>query len=273
MRSPMPRTPYTKPVSPLSAAKEAASSLAPADAWAGWRPKGWAGEWGIADVLLAAEKAKAKARREETLLKCELEAVANEKLLRDCYNTPAWVPRLVAHVAGIEAWHCDPFANPTASGMLATCAVKLDGSSADKDGLAQTEDGAPLNWRGDTFANGPHSDPAPWVDLCRAHGQSNVTAALVQRTGTRWYTTRGLPCDLEIDLGRLAYEAPPGLPIRHAPPNGSAVLLWVPHLRADILAGRFRPYLLEVDVGKRKPQLVVVRPGFAGPADVRKFEG
>lgn len=271
----MPRTTYQRSPSALAAAEADAPIIAAnADAWGGWRPRGWSCKalkaaqgpeagWSIADVLLEAEKAKAggKTRARSAL---ELEVMANEKLLRDCYNTPAWVPAVTAIVAGITSWHCDSFYNPTAPGMLARCKVKLDGSDDANNGLAVDEEGRPLNWRGSTFANGPHSNPRPWVRAADRHGQEHIAAALVQQNGAGWYYQEGIKADLEICLGRLPYCAPPGLPPRQAPPLGSAVLLWVPRMRESIRAGEFEPYAINVNTGARRRHLVIVRQATAG---------
>jgi len=297
--------------SALQAAKDAGPSLtAAANAWGSWRPRGWLGTWEVADVLLAAEKAKAKLKRakvqirstaegkrlrtlaegagmteedlcrlldemdaktaaENALTEHDLEAVANEKLLRDCYNTPIWVPAVVALIAGIDAWETDPFHNPTATGMLRRCTTKCNGEGDAGDGLRIA------NWRGPVFANGPHSKPKPWLKLCDEHGQTNVTAALVQQNGSGTYYEHAMRADLEINLGRLPYVAPPGLPPRQAPPLGSAVLLWVPAQRERIREEGYKIRAIDVDVGGKKRHRVIVRAATAGlplvPEDPEKL--
>lgn len=260
----MTRTAHHRSKKPLTAAIEAAPSLV-SDAWGDWRPLTWKGEPGeIAEVLLAAEAAKAKAARGEALSEEEVAGIHNEGLIRDCYNTRPWVTELCAWLCGIECFETDPFANPTARGMLARARVKLDGRTPESDGLAAGPDGRPLYWIGSAFANGPHSHPERWVKLCALHGQDNIAVSLCPSDGTKWYLEQGLTCDLEVSLGRLNYDAPPGLPPREASPRASAALIWAPHLRPLIRAGELRAFALEVDTGKKKPQIVTVRPGFAG---------
>lgn len=230
------------------------------DDWASaYRPVGWIGDLKYEDVLLASGLARAKRERGEPLSRQEIDTIACEEALRDCYATRAWVWDLAAALAGIEAFDTDPFANPWAKGLAAKCPRKLDGFNG-RDGLAATADGRPKFWRGACPVNGPHSCVQRWVGLCAAHGARNVVAAVCPSDGTRWYQEIGLTCDIEVLLGRLNYDAPPGLPAANNSPRGSSLLIWAPALR-DEQGSTFRAQMLRVDIGARKKKLCVARPG------------
>lgn len=202
----------------------------------------------------------------------------NEALLRDCYVTPAAVWQLATDLACLHlhdlsvdqeiaegfSWDCDPFSNPSAQGYAARARVKLDGTSEDRDGLDFTEEGRPANWVGNCLVNGPHSKPATWLSLCDMHGQQNVVAAVCPLDGTQWYHRHAAQADVMVSLGRLNYEAPPGLPPRFASPRGSSLLLWIPRLRQAIWEGKLPSHYRQINLGKKEPSIVVVTPGLAG---------
>lgn len=243
------------------------ATLDDSPAWCAWRPVGWRGGATPEATYLPGRAAEEKAKRGVTLDLAEEIALHNLALLRDCYNTPAWVWEIASALAEVGEWETDPFWNPSAVGAAALTSLKLDGSEG-RDGLATDSTGAPL-WRGPTLVNGPHSDPAAWVRLCPIHGRDNPVAAVVPCDGVKWYREIGLSADLEVALGRLNYEAPPGLPPRQSSPRASSLLLWVPHLRNEIrTARRFaEPIAWRINHAPRKP-VVIVRRAFAGTVDV-----
>lgn len=234
--------------------------------WGTWRPRGWRGGLSPEATYPLGRSAEEKARRRVPLTLDEEVALSNLALLRDCYNTPVWVWELASRYAEIGAneWGCDPFWNPSAVGASLVARVKLDGHSPERDGLAVTDEGRPRHWQGPALVNGPHSDPAAWVRLCAAHGEREVVAAVVPCDGVRWYREIALTCDLEVALGRLNYEAPPGMPPANASPRASSLLLWIPHRRAEIKEGRLGlPLAFRVEHAPRRP-VVIVRRGFGG---------
>lgn len=239
--------------------------------WGDWRPVGWVGSQRPEDVLLPALEARAAQERHEPLTQAQVDVLHNEALLRDCYTTRPWVWSLAAYLAGIARFDCDPFWNPSAQGLAAIQGMtRLDGRSLKTDGLATHADGRPYFWRGACCVNGPHSEPARWVKMSAIHGRDHVVAAVVPCDGVGWYRELGLTCDLEINLGRLNYDAPPGLPPREASPRGSALLIWSPHVRRS--PELQRPRAIAVNTGARKPFLAIVRPGLGGPIDMEKIE-
>ena len=268
-----PRTPHhnrarTQLEIPTLAAPPPTLDYSPA--WRLWRPVGWRGGATPEATYLPGREAEERAKKNLPLtLDAEI-ALHNLALLRDCYNTPAWVWEIASALAGFAGheWDCDPFWNPSAVGAAASTTVKLDGSSPERDGLA-SDDGLPRHWRGNTLVNGPHSDPAAWVSLCAAHGVAHTVAAVVPCDGVKWYREIGLSADVEVALGRLNYEAPPGLPPRQSSPRASSLLLWIPHLRDEIRAGRrfVEPLAWRINHAPRKP-VVIVRRAFAGTVDV-----
>lgn len=243
------------------------TTLDDSPAWQLWRPVGWRGGATPEATYLPGRDAEERAKKNLPLTLDDEVALHNLALLRDCYNTPAWVWEIASGLAGHE-WDCDPFYNPSAVGPAAKASVKLDGSSPERDGLA-SDNGLPRHWRGNALVNGPHSDPAAWVSLCAAHGVAHTVAAVVPCDGVKWYREIGLTADLEVALGRLNYEAPPGLPPRQSSPRASSLLLWIPHLRNEIRAGRWyaEPIAWRIDHAPRRP-VVIVRRAFAGAVDI-----
>ena len=116
--------------------------------------------------------------------------------------------------------------------------------------------------------NGPHSDPAAWVSLCAAHGVAHTVAAVVPCDGVKWYREIGLSADVEVALGRSTTRRRPGFAAA-VEPAGLVALLWIPHLRGEIRAGRrfVEPLAWRINHAPRKP-VVIVRRAFAGTVDV-----
>lgn len=240
------------------------SSPPPSSAWGDWRPRGWVGTGRPEDVLTPALEAQAKSRRGEPLEQDEVDAVVNLALLRDCYNTRRWVWQLALHIAQtngypeMRGFNCDPFWNPSAQGLASIVEVRLDHSSPEHDGLALCDDGLPRNWRGSCLVNGPHSDPRTWLKAAALHGRQHVVAAVVPCDGTKWYQEIGLAgFHVEVNLGRLNYDPPPGLPPRDASPRGSALLITLPAAKTP-----FKPtaYAIEAERTRKGPKIVVARP-------------
>jgi hypothetical protein len=266
----MARTPHTARATtsdPIPAVEPDTTPRHSSPTWQLWRPVGWRGPLTpeeVGPLGLAAEK---KRKHNLPINLAEEVALHNLALLRDCYCTPAWVWELASWLAwGTRggAWQTDAFWNPSAVGAAAVVPIKLDGSDDEHDGL-KARDGAPALWCGATLVNGPHSDPGAWIRLCAAHGTNNVVAAIAPADGVIWYRTEALGADIEVNLGRLNYEVPPGLPLRQSSPRGSALLLWAPHLRERVKNGDLfsRPAAYKITNAPRAP-VVIVRSGFCG---------
>jgi hypothetical protein len=215
-----------------------------------WRPHGWrSGQAPLDDVLAAALAAKGCKKRGEPLSQAHVDALADRKLLLDCYATPRWVWRLAGYICGVEPgeWCGDPFHNPwsrAAQENLAPDAWRFDGSTPDLDGLrtyGETDDGLlghkptdPM-WPGfgPILANGPHSANGKWLPLCAAAGRSRIVVAVVPLDVVGWYVDHGMTCDLEVQLGRVDYDPPPGVTLTTGNERCSSLLIWLPHTREE----------------------------------------
>lgn len=243
-----------------------------------WRPVGWqSGALPLDAVLLAAAEAKGRKKRREPLTVADFAAMSDAKLLADCYATPRWVWALAGRICGVKAgeWCGDPFHNPwsrAAAEQLAEDAWRFDGSTPDLDGLRITwidigeEDPAMVPaWpgTGPVLANGPHSDNGAWVPLAAAAGRSRIVVAVVPSDAVGWYIEHGLQCDLEVQLGRLDYDPPPGLSIT-SNERCSSLLIWVPETRGEFID----PMMILTRDDKGKLRRCPLRPGLRNPATV-----
>jgi len=330
-----------------------------------WRPLGWrSGQATLDTVLAAALAAKGCKRRGEPLSQAQVDALADRKLLLDCYATPRWVWRLAGYICGVKAgeWVGDPFHNPwskAAQENLAPDAWRFDGSTPDLDGLATwagpvcpgwhtgrnlwQEDEMTLRdpdaeriegaWRrlfgedmpdesqalaehdgGDVFAtlyphgrvawstymgaaissvpplparvdiaapcwpgtgpilaNGPHSANGKWLPLCAAAGRSRIVVAVVPLDVVRWYVEHGMTCDLEVQLGRVDYDPPPGVTLTTGNERCSSLLIWLPHTREDDKV--VDAALIKIRDDRGKVRHCPLRPGLRADPYVLDFTG
>jgi hypothetical protein len=246
-----------------------------------WRPIGWqSGLLALDLVTTAAAEARARKKRHEPLNAAALAALADDKLLRDCHATPRWVWRLAGELTGVApgGWCGDPFHNPwskAAQEFLAPDAWRFDGSTPELDGLATLWDLAEpvvgpagarddgIDWAapawpgtGAILANGPHSANGKWVPLCARAGRTRIVVAVVPSDAVGWYFDHGLQCDAEVQLGRIDYDPPPGLPDPIGNERCSSLLIWAPESRVR----EIEPAMILVPDDRGKTRRVALRP-------------
>lgn len=257
-----------------------------------WRPVGWqSGLLALDLVTTAAAEARARKKRHEPLSAANLAALADDKLLRDCHATPCWVWRLAGELTEVKPgeWCGDPFHNPwskAAREFLAPNAWRFDGSPEGGDGLATLWDaveavGAPecdlpegMEWSdpswpgtGPILANGPHSANGKWVPLCARAGRSRIVVAVVPSDAVGWYFDHGLQCDAEVQLGRIDYDPPPGLPDPIGNERCSSLLIWAPESRGK----EIEPTLIKVLDDRGKVRRVALRPALRTSPTILDF--
>lgn len=250
-----------------------------------WRPLGWrSGQAPLDDVLAAALAAKGCKRRGEPLSQAQIDALADRKLLLDCYATPRWVWRLAGYICGVKAgeWVGDPFHNPwskAAQENLAPDAWRFDGSTPDLDGLRTLAEALYLHdcdlpaWPGSgpVLANGPHSANGKWLPLCAAAGRSRIVVAVVPLDVVGWYVEHGMTCDLEVQLGRVDYDPPPGVTLTTGNERCSSLLIWLPHTREDDKV--VDAALIKIRDDRGKGRHCPLRPGLRADPYVLDFTG
>lgn len=234
-----------------------------------YRPVGWPypPSMSFERVVEMARIASAKSARKEALKDEDSKAIAAMTMLRDCYVTDEWVWRLASLVAGKArgTWDCDPYFNAWSytKEWLVENPLVLDGFEG-RDGLAKDPDDKPSFWTGDCLVNGPHSVTEKWISLAAMHGRENIVAAVVQVSGQKWLMKHGMQCDVCIELGRMNYVSPRGLPPAKCNPLGSALLLWLPELRKP-RAKKFAPTIYSVVDRYGKEHRCLARAGCGGP--------
>jgi hypothetical protein len=223
--------------------------ISAAAAWPGaaaWRPAGWAS--GLAPEVLGGALARSRAADEPLArhLPPEVQigsAVADLKLLRDCWATYLWVWRdLACPLIGPPA--VDSFWNPWSTIHEEWAGVRLLDGREGRDGFD------PANWGdGAAYVNGPHSDNTASVAAAVAHARRGQPVAVVAPLdGCEWAMGALTPeedaradllsADLLILLGRVAFRPPPGIS-ESGPRQAYALALWglEPAVVAE-LAGR-----------------------------------
>lgn len=270
-----------------------------------WRPPGWSSDptTPLVVVVAAALAAKAKQKRRETLLDADVVALRDLELLRQCYCTPRWVWRLAGWLLGVKPgeWSGDPFHNEWSHSreFLAPDAWTKDGlpgpwgpeGDAMQDGFCTWRDLADLlppdtdvcpegqkwedpSWLGDgpVLANGPHRKGprglTGWVVLAARAGRLRKVAAVVPSDHVSWFVEHGLRCDAEVNLGRMDYDLPPGLPPITGNERCSSLLLWDPETRAS--GAEVQPCLLEVEDDRGRLLRLPLRPGLGLVPEVVK---
>lgn len=271
-----------------------------------WRPPGWSSDPAtpLAVVVAAALAAKAKQKRRETLLDADVVVLRDLELLRQCYCTPRWVWRVAGWLLGVKPgeWSGDPFHNEWshAREFLAPGAWTMNGIDdpevgyhPSNDGFATFHDGCEFvgapecdldatgrlqwddpAWPGDgpVLANGPHRKGprglTGWVHLAARAGRLRKVAAVVPSDHVSWFVEHGLRCDAEVNLGRMDYDLPPGLPPISGNERCSSLLLWDPETRAS--GAEVQPCILEVEDDRGRLLRLPLRPGLGLMPEVVK---
>jgi hypothetical protein len=127
-------------------------------------------------------------------------------------------------------------------------------------------------WPGDgpVLANGPHrkgpTGTSGWLRLAARAGRRRKVAAVVQADVVSWYLDHATTCDAEVQLGRMDYDLPPGLPTAvSGNERCSLLLLWDPETRGQ----EVQPAILEVEDDRGKLRRCPLRAGLRDAPVVR----
>lgn len=163
----------------------------------------------------------------------------NVALLRDTWNTPAFVWQLLSALAGVD-FKVDPFWNPATAGLPHLVNV-LDGNDGRDGFLVREQSRFPLLWRGDlpkgqapAAVNGPHSCTERWLSSTVAYGREEIAAAIIPDRGNAYVPRLLESAAVVCRLGRVAFDNAFGIG-KSTPQGPTLAVLYVPeYLRPSL---------------------------------------